>query len=128
MVALPASQNAAGRRFALRTCRRTGTLPSAFVWLDALPLKDAVASYVKTPLLAEPGTAYRYSNAGINTAGRIIEVVGVIAYKGGSGMEAFTRKPVRPAGRVPVIFRISPHGSRRCAPESHRATPLPWRR
>ncbi len=49
--------------------------------LDALPLKDAVASYVKTPLLTEPGTAYRYSNAGINTAGRIIEVVSGMPYE-----------------------------------------------
>src|SRR5262249_6486865 len=49
--------------------------------LDALPLKDAVASYARTPLLTEPGTAYRYSNAGINTAGRIIEVVSGMPYE-----------------------------------------------
>jgi len=43
--------------------------------LDGLPLRDAVRSYAMTPLLFEPGTKYAYSNAGINTAGRIIEVV-----------------------------------------------------
>lgn len=43
--------------------------------LDALPLADAVRSYAKTPLQTEPGTHYQYSNAGINTAARIIEVV-----------------------------------------------------
>ncbi len=43
--------------------------------LDALPLVDAVKSYAKTPLQTEPGTHYQYSNAGINTAARIIEVV-----------------------------------------------------
>jgi CubicO group peptidase (beta-lactamase class C family) len=43
--------------------------------LDALPLADAVKSYAKTPLQTEPGTHYQYSNAGINTAARIIEVV-----------------------------------------------------
>ncbi len=43
--------------------------------LDALTLREASASYAKTPLLFEPGTNYLYSNAGINTAGRIIEVV-----------------------------------------------------
>ncbi|MGZ0171812.1 MAG: serine hydrolase domain-containing protein, partial [Planctomycetales bacterium] len=43
--------------------------------LDALPLADAVMSYAKTPLQTEPGTHYQYSNAGINTAARIIEVV-----------------------------------------------------
>jgi CubicO group peptidase (beta-lactamase class C family) len=49
--------------------------------LDALPLKVAVKSYAMTPLDAEPGTKYAYSNAGINTAGRIIEVVSGMAYE-----------------------------------------------
>lgn len=43
--------------------------------LDGLPLPIAVRSYAMTPLIYEPGTQYRYSNAGINTAARIIEVV-----------------------------------------------------
>ncbi len=43
--------------------------------LDGLPLADAVKSYAKTPLQTEPGTHYQYSNAGINTAARVIEVV-----------------------------------------------------
>jgi CubicO group peptidase (beta-lactamase class C family) len=43
--------------------------------LDLLPLRDAVRSYAMTPLQSEPGSKYQYSNAGINTAGRIIEVV-----------------------------------------------------
>lgn len=43
--------------------------------LDALPLADAVKSYAKTPLQTEPGTHYQYSNAGINTSARIIEVI-----------------------------------------------------
>ncbi len=43
--------------------------------LDALPLADAVKSYATTPLQTEPGTHYQYSNAGINTSARIIEVV-----------------------------------------------------
>jgi CubicO group peptidase (beta-lactamase class C family) len=49
--------------------------------LDTLSLRDAIASYAKTPLQYEPGTEYRYSNAGINTAGRIIEVVSGMAYE-----------------------------------------------
>jgi CubicO group peptidase (beta-lactamase class C family) len=49
--------------------------------IDVLPLKDAVASYPKVPLLFQPGTNYQYSNAGINTAGRIIEVVSGMAYE-----------------------------------------------
>ena len=43
--------------------------------LDALPLADAVKSYATTPLQTEPGTHYQYSNAGINTSARVIEVV-----------------------------------------------------
>jgi CubicO group peptidase (beta-lactamase class C family) len=49
--------------------------------LDGLSLEDAVKSYAATPLLHEPGTGYRYSNAGINTAGRIIEVVSGMPYE-----------------------------------------------
>jgi CubicO group peptidase (beta-lactamase class C family) len=49
--------------------------------LDALPLRDAVRSYAMTPLQFEPGSKYQYSNAGINTAGRIIEVVSGISYE-----------------------------------------------
>lgn len=43
--------------------------------LDIYPLEARVKSYAMMPLLFEPGKGYRYSNAGINTAGRIIEVV-----------------------------------------------------
>lgn len=43
--------------------------------LDRLPLADRVRSYAMTPLEFEPDSKYQYSNAGINTAARIIEVV-----------------------------------------------------
>jgi CubicO group peptidase (beta-lactamase class C family) len=43
--------------------------------LDVLSLAEKTKSYARTPLQYDPGTDYRYSNAGINTAGRIIEVV-----------------------------------------------------
>ena len=49
--------------------------------LDLLPLKDAVRSYAAEPLLFQPGTDYLYSNEGINTAARIIEVVSGIPYE-----------------------------------------------
>lgn len=49
--------------------------------LDGLPLKDAVLSYAKTPLTHEPGSKYQYSNAGINTGARIIEVVSGMSYE-----------------------------------------------
>ncbi len=49
--------------------------------LDALRIRDGVKSYAMTPLVTEPGTKYQYSNAGINTAGRIIEVVSGMPYE-----------------------------------------------
>lgn len=49
--------------------------------LDRLPLADRVRSYAMTPLEFEPDTKYQYSNAGINTAGRIIEVVSGMSYE-----------------------------------------------
>jgi CubicO group peptidase (beta-lactamase class C family) len=49
--------------------------------LDGLPLAAAVRSYAMTPLQTEPGTHYQYSNAGINTAARILEVVSGMKYE-----------------------------------------------
>ena len=49
--------------------------------LDRLLLEHAVRSYAMTPLDFEPGTKYSYSNAGTNTAGRIIEVVTGMTYE-----------------------------------------------
>ena len=49
--------------------------------LDRLTLADAVASNAAVPLMAQPGTVYNYSNAGINAAGRIIEVITGSSYE-----------------------------------------------
>jgi CubicO group peptidase (beta-lactamase class C family) len=43
--------------------------------LDLLPLDRSVLGYAAEPLVSQPGTAYLYSNEGINIAGRIVEVV-----------------------------------------------------
>jgi len=43
--------------------------------LDLFPLAARVRSYAMTPLEFEPDSKYQYSNAGINTAARIIELV-----------------------------------------------------
>lgn len=68
--------------------------------LDLLPLRDSVRSYAMTPLLFEPGTRYQYSNAGINTAGRIIEVVS------GTPYEVFLEKRLfGPLGMKDTTFR-----------------------
>lgn len=49
--------------------------------LDAHTISDRARSYAMTPMIFEPGTKYQYSNAGINTAGRIIEVVSGMPYE-----------------------------------------------
>ncbi len=49
--------------------------------LDVFPLAERVRSYAKMQLLFQPGTKSQYSNAGINTAGRIIEVVSGMPYE-----------------------------------------------
>jgi CubicO group peptidase (beta-lactamase class C family) len=49
--------------------------------LDLLPLKDSVRSFAAEPLTFQPNTNYSYSNEGLNTAARIIEVVSGIPYE-----------------------------------------------
>ena len=49
--------------------------------LDMLPLADAVRSYAAQPLDFQPDSKWAYANAGINTAGRIIEVVSGMPYQ-----------------------------------------------
>ena len=55
--------------------------PSEKPTLDMLPLRDAVRSYAALPLEYQPDGKYAYANAGINTAGRIIEVVSGMSYQ-----------------------------------------------
>lgn len=43
--------------------------------LDRIPLRTAVLSHAAAPLIHQPDSKYLYSNAGINIAGRVIEVV-----------------------------------------------------
>jgi CubicO group peptidase (beta-lactamase class C family) len=54
--------------------------------LDQFPLATRVKSYAMMNLKHEPDSKYEYSNAGINTAGRIIEVLS------GMGYEEFLQK------------------------------------
>lgn len=49
--------------------------------LDLLPLKEAVQTFAREPLIFQPGTQYQYSNEGLNTAARIIEVVSGMPYE-----------------------------------------------
>jgi len=67
--------------------------------IDSYPLNAAAVSYALTPLKFEPGTKYDYSNAGINTAGRIIEVVSGIPYE-----EFMQRRLFQPLGMKDTTF------------------------
>ncbi len=49
--------------------------------IDTLPLNVAAITYAMSPLQFQPDSKYAYANAGINTAGRIIEVVSGMPYE-----------------------------------------------
>lgn len=49
--------------------------------LDRLSLADRVRSYAMTPLDFLPESRYQYSNAGINTAARVVEVVSGLPFE-----------------------------------------------
>jgi len=78
--------------------------------LDGLPLAAAVRSYAMTPLQTEPGAHYQYSNAGINTAARVLEVVSGMKYE-----EFMQRRLFDPLGMKDTTFWPSPQQARRIA-------------
>ncbi len=78
--------------------------------LDGLTLRDAARSYAMTPLQSEPGTKYAYSNAGINTAGRIIEVVSGMSYE-----EFLDKRLFEPLGMKDTTFWPSEEQLKRLA-------------
>lgn len=49
--------------------------------LDLLPLETTVRSYTMAQLEFDPGTSILYSNAGFNTAGRIVELLSGMPYE-----------------------------------------------
>ena len=78
--------------------------------LDGVPLAAAVRSYAMTPLQWEPGTRYQYSNAGINTAARIIEVVAKMSYE-----DFMQRRLFEPLGMKDTTFWPNAEQARRVA-------------
>jgi len=78
--------------------------------LDGLPLAAAVRSYAMTPLQTEPGTHYQYSNAGINTAARILEVVSGMKYE-----DFMQRRLFDPLGMKDTTFWPTEEQARRIA-------------
>ena len=57
-----------------------GTSPLDKEALDVLTLKEAVYTYALSPLQFEPGSKWSYCNPGINTLGRIVEVISGDSY------------------------------------------------
>lgn len=49
--------------------------------IDSVPLKTSIEHNLLEPLLSDPGVRYRYSNEGIDTAGRIVEVVTGLSFE-----------------------------------------------
>ena len=49
--------------------------------IDMFPLRESAVIYALTPLRTQPDTKYQYSNAGINIAGRLIELLGGMPYE-----------------------------------------------
>jgi CubicO group peptidase (beta-lactamase class C family) len=78
--------------------------------LDLLPLRVAVLTYAATPLDFQPGTKNQYSNAGINTAGRIVELVSGMAIQ-----DFLADRIFAPLGMVDTTFVPSASQVRRLA-------------
>ena len=77
---------------------------------DLLPLRTRVASYAMLPLEFEPGSKSLYSNAGVNTAGRIVEVVSGMPYE-----EFISKRLLVPLGMKDTTFWPSPEQLKRLA-------------
>jgi CubicO group peptidase (beta-lactamase class C family) len=78
--------------------------------LDRFQLRDAVRSYAMTPLQYEPGTKHVYSNAGINTAGRIVEVVSGMSYE-----DFMAKRLFAPLGMTDTTWRPTADQMKRLA-------------
>jgi len=75
-----------------------------------LSLAELVATYAQAPLRHPPGSRWEYSNAGINTLGRIVEVAA------GERFERFLqRRLLDPLGMVDTTFWPSPAQAARLA-------------
>jgi CubicO group peptidase (beta-lactamase class C family) len=72
-------------------------------------LKDEVAQYGTLPLIREPGTRFEYNNCGINTAGRIVEVVSGMPYADFIQQRLLTPLKMTDTGFWPNEEQVSRH-------------------
>ena len=77
--------------------------------LDLLPLAEAVRSFAAEPLIFQPGTGYSYSNEGLNTAARIIEVVSGMSYE-----QFMQQRLFFPLGMKDTTFWPTPEQAAHC--------------
>ncbi|MBN9120961.1 MAG: beta-lactamase family protein [Planctomycetes bacterium] len=99
----------------VRDClRHTSGMPFATALerptLDRFALSDGVRGYAITPLQYEPGTKYAYSNAGINTAGRIIEIASGQSYE-----DFMAKRLFAPLGMAETVWRPTAEQQKRLA-------------
>jgi CubicO group peptidase (beta-lactamase class C family) len=73
-------------------------------------LGELVMSYSKTPLNFEPGSKWSYSNAGINTLGRIVEVVSRVPFA-----QFLQQRVLAPCGMKDTTFWPTPGQVKRVA-------------
>jgi CubicO group peptidase (beta-lactamase class C family) len=78
--------------------------------IDLLTLRENVLTYSMLPLRREPGTRYEYSNAGINIAGRIVEVVSGLPFE-----EFLEQRLFAPLGMKDTTFWPNPDQMKRLA-------------
>ena len=94
--------------------------------IDTMPLREKISVYAQTPLIAEPGTKYQYSNIGINIAGYIIEAVSKMPYE-----EFLQKRLFDPLGMTDTTFWLTPEQEARLArcyrpnAETSELTPCP---
>ena len=87
------------RNILTHTSGLPATSPVEYPTLDRLPLETAARSYAMLPLGFEPDTKFQYANAGLNTAGRIIEVVTHQSYE-----EFLRQRLLEPLGLQDTTF------------------------
>jgi CubicO group peptidase (beta-lactamase class C family) len=75
------------------------SVPMETPTLDASPLAERVKAYAQAPLNTQPGTKFKYANAGINTIGRVIEVVSGEKYE-----DFLAQRLFRPLGMTDTTF------------------------
>jgi CubicO group peptidase (beta-lactamase class C family) len=102
-----------------------------------LPLAQAVALYSQQPLEFEPGTRWMYSNTGIATLGRIVEVVSGTKYedfleqrifKPLGMVDSFFFPPEEKIGRIAMLYDLHEGKLRRAGADALGGDPALYRK